>query len=124
MISDNDQIKDQGAIDQAEQQISDTEKDKKEALKQITAEKKKGELSIKVKVHSPYRVYFQGQALSVSAENETGPFDILPRHNKFICLLKPCDLIVRTVNEGDKTIQISGGVMHVKSDMATVFLDI
>lgn len=124
MSSDNDHIKTQGAIDQAQQQISTSEKEQKETLKDITAEKKKGELSIKVKVHSPYRVYFEGQALSVSAENETGPFDILPRHNKFICLLKPCDLIVRTVDEGDKTIQISGGVMHVKSDMATVFLDI
>ncbi len=31
-----------------------------------------------VKVYSPFHVYFDGQAESITAENATGQFDILP----------------------------------------------
>lgn len=76
-----------------------------------------------LKVYSPYKVYFDGDAESVSAESATGPFDILPRHHNFITLLEPCDVIVRT-GRGDQTIRIAGGMMHVKADDVVVFLDI
>jgi hypothetical protein len=38
-----------------------------------------GELSMHVKVYSPFKDYYDGQAFSISAENATGPFDILPK---------------------------------------------
>lgn len=78
---------------------------------------------LSVKIYSPFRVYFEGQAKSVSAESRTGPFDILPHHHHFITLLLPCNVIVRT-EHGDQTIHIQGGMMHVKSDEITVFLDV
>jgi F0F1-type ATP synthase epsilon subunit len=78
---------------------------------------------LSVKIYSPFRVYFEGQAKSVSAESSTGPFDILPHHHNFITLLLPCNVIVRT-DRGDQTIRIQGGMMHVKSDEITVFLDV
>lgn len=83
-----------------------------------------GQLSMKVKVYSPFRDYYDGQAFSVTAENDTGPFDILPTHHNFISLLNPCNLIIRSVNEQEQTIIISGGIMHVKSDQVIVFLDV
>lgn len=79
--------------------------------------------SMHLKVYSPYKVYFDGDALSVSAESATGPFDILPKHHNFITLLEPCDIIVRTTR-GDQTIRIAGGMMHVKADDVVVFLDV
>jgi len=81
--------------------------------------------SMRVKVYSPFRDYYDGRAFSITAENATGPFDILPRHHNFISLLAPCDLMVRTVKAGDdRTIRISGGIMHVKADQVVVFLDV
>lgn len=80
--------------------------------------------SMSVKVYSPFRDYYDGRAFSVSAENDTGPFDILPKHHNFISLLQPCDLIVRTIREGEQKIIISGGIMHVKADQVIVFLDV
>jgi F-type H+-transporting ATPase subunit epsilon len=77
-----------------------------------------------VKVYSPFRDYFDGQALSLTAANATGPFDILPKHHNFISLLNPCDLVVRTAAKDERKIRISGGVMHVKADRVIVFLDI
>ena len=46
-----------------------------------------------LKIYSPYKVYFDGEAVSVSAESATGPFDILPKHHNFITLLEPCDTV-------------------------------
>lgn len=115
----------QGAIKADELQLTEQEREQASAAQQLKqSEKSASDLSIKVKVHSPYKVFFQGLASSISAVNDTGPFDVLPKHDNFICLLRPCDLIIRLTQEGDRKIQISGGVMHVKADMATVFLDI
>jgi F0F1-type ATP synthase epsilon subunit len=75
------------------------------------------------KIWSPFRVYFNGKAKSVSAVNGTGPFDILPHHHNFITLLNPCDLILETAN-GQTTVKISGGVMHVHKNIVTVFLEV
>lgn len=79
--------------------------------------------TMRVKVHSPFRVYFDQDAESISAVNDTGPFDILPRHHNYMTLLNPCDLVVRTANVEQK-IRISRGIMHVKTDKVIVFLDV
>ena len=83
-----------------------------------------GQLSMQIKVHSPFRIYYGGPAFSISAENATGPFDILPKHHNFISLLSPCDLIIRTLTQGSQKIRIAGGIMYVKADEVIVFLDI
>lgn len=78
---------------------------------------------IKVKVYSPYRVYFNDKALSISAVNESGPFDILRGHHNFLCLLSPCEVLIKQ-DETDQRIRILRGIMHVKQDSVTVFLDV
>jgi len=76
-----------------------------------------------VKVYSPFQVYFNQNALSISGENDTGPFDILPHHHNFMTLLKPSELTIRKP-DGDQKIRIASGVMHVKADQVVVFLDV
>jgi F0F1-type ATP synthase epsilon subunit len=79
--------------------------------------------SMHVKIYAPFKTYFDGEALSVSAVNDTGPFDILPRHHNFMTLLNPCVIKVRT-SRGDEDLQIQRGIMHVKADKVIVFLDV
>lgn len=79
--------------------------------------------TVYVKIYAPYKVYFEGEANSISAASHTGPFDILPRHHNFITLLVACDVIVRTPTHEEK-IRIQGGIMHVKADKVIVFLDV
>lgn len=76
-----------------------------------------------VKVYAPFKIYFEGEALSVSAVNAVGPFDILPGHRNFLCMLVPCELVVRTPSD-TKTIKISRALMHVKADSISVFVDV
>lgn len=80
-------------------------------------------LTMHVKVYSPFRTYFDSAAHSLTAENITGQFDILPKHHNFITLLNACEVLVRTP-EGEQKIRISGGVMHVKADEVIIFLDV
>lgn len=77
-----------------------------------------------LKVYSPFKVYFEGVVDSVSAINDTGPFDILARHHNFITLLSPCDLTIRTQGKDDVIVKITRGIMQVKADDVVVFLDV
>ena len=80
--------------------------------------------SIYVKVYSPYQTYYDAEAQSISAENDTGPFDILPQHHNFITLVNTGEIIIRTDGSEDNKIRITRGVMHVRSNKVTLFLDV
>jgi len=77
-----------------------------------------------VKVYSPFNTYYDGDADSISAENDTGPFDVLLGHKNFLTLLNPCDIVVRRNGQDDEKISITRGLMHVHLDQVIVFLDV
>lgn len=83
-----------------------------------------GRPTMRLKVQAPYRVYYDDNVYSVSAENATGPFDILPRHHNFISILKAGELKIDGASAGQQKIIISGGLMRVESDQVVVFLDV
>ena len=89
----------------------------------VTPQSPGGKPTMKVKVYAPFKVYYEGDAYSVSAVNATGPFDILPRHHNFLCMLVPCSLTI-VAPGGIKTIKISRALMHVKADSVVVFMDV
>ncbi len=82
-----------------------------------------GKPILTVKVYAPFKIYFEGQALSISAVNAVGPFDVLPKHHNFLCMLVPCELKLITP-DGPKSIKISRALMHVKADNVVVFVDV
>ena len=80
--------------------------------------------TMRIKVYSPFKTYFEDDGYSISGVNATGPFDILPHHHNFMTLLSACELNIKILSGGEQKIRISGGLMHVKADKVTVFLDI
>lgn len=80
--------------------------------------------SMSVKVYAPFKVYFEGDALSVSAVNATGPFDILPQHHNFLCMLEPCELAIHPVEGGQKLVKVHRALMNVKANRVVVFMDV
>ena len=82
-----------------------------------------GKPTMAVKVYAPFKIYFEGEAYSVSAVNDVGPFDILPHHHNFLCMLVPCVLSIETPG-GKQTIKIHRALMHVKADRVVVFVDV
>jgi F0F1-type ATP synthase epsilon subunit len=87
------------------------------------SEKLLDETKIMVKIYSPFRVYFNDEASSISAINDTGPFDVLPKHHNFITLLNGGEVTVR-IEDKVQRFKIDRGVMHVKNNFVTVFLDV
>ena len=95
-----------------------------EAAKAQQAAKSGGKPTMHIKIYSPFRTYYDQDSYSISGVNRTGPFDILPHHHNFMTLLEACELTVRPLTGQEQRIRISGGLMHVKADKVTVFLDI
>lgn len=90
---------------------------------EVTESKSNGKPTIAVKVYAPFKVYYEGEGYSVSAVNETGPFDVLPHHHKFLCMLVPCNLVIETPG-GQRSIKVNRALMHVTTDRVTVFMDV
>ena len=104
--------------------LSGEDKNENQALKDILKTTDFQKEKLKVLVASPFNVYYDDEAFSISATNATGPFDILPKHHNFICILKPCEILIRTTTGQIQNMTINGGLMHVKRDQVNVFLDI
>lgn len=79
--------------------------------------------TLAVKVYAPFKVYYEGEGYSLSAINETGPFDILPGHHNFLSMLVPCTLVIQTP-DGQKDIQITRALVHVNAGRVVVFMDV
>lgn len=82
-----------------------------------------GKPTIAVKVYAPFKVYFEGEAYSLSAINATGPFDVLPKHHNFLCMLVPCTITIQSP-AGTQNIKVNRALMHVKSNRVVVFMDV
>ncbi len=77
----------------------------------------------KVKIFSPYQTYYEGDAVSLSAQNRTGPFDILPGHINFFSLLTG-GIVVLNTGFQRLEFQIARGILRVNRDDVTLFADV
>ena len=66
---------------------------------------------------------FEGAVTSLSAENESGPFDILPSHANFITIIRE-GLQLRKENASDpEIITFNNAVLQVKDNSVMVFVE-
>lgn len=64
---------------------------------------------------------FEGKAQSVSSINSRGPFDILPMHENFICLIK--EKVTITGADGQKhEIACPSGLLEVSENRVRIFI--
>lgn len=84
---------------------------------------KQGDPQIHVRVLSPTQTLYDGPAISVSAYNKVGPFDILADHANFFSLLIEGDIVVNTGFQA-YTFPIHHGIVKVKNNQVTLFIDI
>ena len=85
--------------------------------------KLKGEPRLRARVLSPTQTLYDGPALSVSAINKVGPFDILADHANFFSLLSEGDIVINTGFQL-LTFPIHHGIVKVKNNSVTLFIDI
>ena len=69
---------------------------------------------------SPFHIYYEGPATSVSAANRVGNFDILPGHADFFSVLEPGEVIIETDSE-PISFDITNGIVAVRDDEVMLF---
>ncbi|MBW3538409.1 hypothetical protein KY386_02865 [Candidatus Parcubacteria bacterium] len=82
-----------------------------------------GQAKLTVKIFSPFQLFYQGEAVSVSGVNKTGPFDILHDHANFFSLMSAGDVVVDTGFQRLK-FDINHGIIKVSGNRATLFVDV
>ncbi len=79
---------------------------------------------LKVQARAPFQLYFEGDALVVTATNTVGKFDILPGHANFFSVINPNSEVIIGTEKEDTKINVSNGIITVKDDEVLLFLDI
>lgn len=79
------------------------------------------EPKLKVKVLSPTQAFYDGPAVSVSATNKVGPFDVLADHANFFSLLTKGDIVVNTGSQA-LTFPTTHGIIKVHKNVITLFI--
>ncbi len=70
----------------------------------------------------PFKIYYEGYAVAVTALNRVGPFDILPGHADFFSILSPCEVFIEARDEPVSFV-ISNGIATVRDDVVMLFVN-
>ena len=78
---------------------------------------------LSVRIISLGEVIWEGQAVSISAVNTTGPFDILPQHANFISILIDNPITLKTETE-TKKFKFSRSLLYAKDNSIKIYAEI
>ena len=79
---------------------------------------------LSVIARAPFKVYFEGNAESVSATNKVGRFDILPDHADFFSVLQPEDIVIDPGGNAEPVIfSINNGIITVRDNAVMLFVN-
>lgn len=78
--------------------------------------------SIAVDIRNRKEQFFKGDAKTVTSLNDTGEFDVLPKHANFVTLIRGY-IIVDKGLATEKKFEIDNGVLAAKTNAVDVYLD-
>lgn len=81
-----------------------------------------GNQILSVIARAPFEVYYEGEALSISAINRVGEFDILPGHADFFSVLIPGEVMIETSGEPVQ-FMINNGIITARDDEVMLFVN-
>ncbi len=79
---------------------------------------------LRVRFSSPNEVIFEGEALSVSAKNSAGKFDILPLHANFISFIENYPITVRKADQTEQVFKFNFAIIYQTSNQVNIYTDI
>ena len=79
-------------------------------------------IQLKVIARAPFKIYYEGQARVVTAENPIGKFDVLPGHADFFSVMSPGEVSIQTDTD-TITFPITGGIIGVRDDEVMLFVN-
>ena len=81
------------------------------------------DLKLQVAVRDRSGAIFEGEADAISANNDKGPFDILPLHTNFICIIHK-NLTLYLKDKVVKELSFGTGVLKVAENKVEIYLGI
>lgn len=78
---------------------------------------------LNVRVVSPDKIVFEGEASALVAPAWDGQVGVLPGHAPMLALLGVGELAVGRVGGGSETFQVAGGVLKVERDTVTLLTE-
>ena len=78
---------------------------------------------IHLRVLTRGELLYEGEVNSLSSINESGKFDVLPKHANFISLIKN-HLIIREQTGDERQIKVEQGILRIFQGKANVYLGI
>lgn len=78
---------------------------------------------LNVIARSPFELYYDGDATSLSAANRIGAFDILPGHADFFSMLEPSEIIIQDDGKEPVKIDAKNGILTVRDNQAYLFVN-
>jgi F0F1-type ATP synthase epsilon subunit len=76
-----------------------------------------------VKLYSPFEVFYEGEAFSLTAANSQGTFDILPEHANFVSIISQGPVSLDTPY-GKRRFHLERGILRVRSGVVTLFANV
>ena len=75
---------------------------------------------LSIKVATADHLIWKGEGKSVSSKNSKGPFDVLPRHQKFMTLIHdaPIEIVADTEK---KTFKFTTSIIYVNENTVLIF---
>lgn len=78
--------------------------------------------TIAVKIMSPVALVWEAQAISISAENSEGVFDILPDHARFMTLIRTTPLTVQVQDAAPEIFTFENAVLFFEDNVAVIYI--
>jgi F0F1-type ATP synthase epsilon subunit len=76
--------------------------------------------TFKIKVINAEKTLIETEAISMTALNRRGKFDILPNHCPFLCVLSAGDVIIRKPDKTKEQVTIAKGILKFINNEAVV----
>lgn len=92
-------------------------------IKSVTAVQNAEDLKLRVTARDRGGAIFEGEAEAVSSHNDKGPFDVLPLHTNFICIIHK-NLILHLKNKIVKELSFGTGVLKVAENKVEIYLGV
>ena len=88
-------------------------------MDKMSGKKKKKDV-LNVRIITLGKVLWEGEAETVSADNTSGNFDILPYHANFITILKESPIVINT-KEGRKEFSFPRSLLYAKDNSIKIY---
>lgn len=78
---------------------------------------------LKVRIHSPNNVIWEGEVEWLSSNNSQGPFDILPLHSNFITIIENQPIRMKTA-EGIKEHIFPSAILYTYRNTIRIYTNV